>query len=224
MKKMLAMLTAALFVSAAVAQDTPAKSENNGPRGGRGAMMRGGFGGGMRGGMMQMRNQRADAEAELAKKAPEEFAALVKERQAVEEKMQALAKKNDVKLPDADFTRAEKIAAFQKKYEKELAEINEQRKTDPRGAMRKTMELMQKEGIDFGFGGGMRGGADMQKPPAPDASPRENMRAKMEAMIKEKFPEEYAAYLKEKETDPRAAAQKLRELAKKLGAPKPEKK
>ena len=225
-KQMMALLTAVLFVGAAAAQDQPVGPQDNGQRrgGGMRGMMRGGGAG-----MMMLRNPRAEAEAELSKKAPEDFAALVKERQAIEEKMQALAKKNEITLPDADFTRAEKMAAFNKKYEKELEEINAQMRTDPRGAMRKRMELMRKEGIDLGFsfGGGMRGGGqDMRKPAAPEAGPRKNMRAELEAQIKEKFPEEYAAYLKEKETDPRGAALKLRDLAKKLreNAPKPEKK
>ena len=220
--KMMAVLTAVLFVgAAAAAQEQPAKPQGHGFRhgGAHGGMMRGGAG-------MMMRNPRIEAEMALAKKAPEEFAALAKERQAVEEKMQALAKKNDIQLPETDFSRIAKLAAFKKKYEKELEEINAQMKTDPRGAMRRRMELLKKEGIDLGFGG-MRGGHDMRRPAAPEAGPRENMRVKLEEQIKEKFPEEYAAYLKEKETDPNGAAQKLRALAQKLrasAAPQPEKK
>ena len=67
--------------------------------------------------MMMMKDPRTEAEAELAKKYPEEFAKLAKERAEAEKGMQDLAGKAGVKLPMADFTRREKMAEFNKKYE-----------------------------------------------------------------------------------------------------------
>ena len=129
-----------------------------GPGGMRGRM--GGQGGGMR---MQFRDARGEAEKQIAAKFGKEYEALVKERAANEAKLQELAKKAGVTLPQADFTRREKLAAFNKKYEKELKEIEELQKKDFRAAMQKRMELMRKEGIEMPFGGrmgqgGMRGG------------------------------------------------------------------
>ena len=144
---------------------------------------------------------------------------MAKERAANEAKMQELAKKAGVTLPQADFTRREKLAAFNKKYEKELKEIEELQKTDFRAAMQKRMELMRKEGIELPFfGGGMRGG--MRGPGGAEggavANRRGNPRAAMEKMMKEKMPAEFAEYEKLKKEDVRKAQIKFREMAKKL--------
>ena len=189
-----------------------------GPGGMRGRM--GGQGGGMR---MQFRDVRGEAEKQIAAKFGKEYEALVKERAANEAKLQELAKKAGVTLPQADFTRREKLAAFNKKYEKELKEIEELQKKDFRAAMQKRMELMRKEGIEMPFGGrmgqgGMRGG--MRGPVGADgnavAPRRGNPRAAMEKTMKEKMPADFAEYEKLKKQDPRKAQLKFREMAKKM--------
>ena len=215
MTRTVLFLCAALFSAAALAQDPGAFSRDR--RGFGGGPRRGMEGGGM---MMPMRDNRGSAEEELLKKFPEDMAALQKERAAVEEKMQALAGKAEVKLPDADFTVRRKWADFRKKYEKELNEISELRKTDPRASMQKMRELMQKEGISMpGMGGGdmMRGGPGMRPDDNAPADPpaRADMRQQMEEKCKAAYPEEYAEYEKLRKTDPRAADRKLREMLRK---------
>ena len=164
---------------------------------------------------MMMKDPRTDAEAELAGKYPEEFAKLAKARAEAEKGMQELADKAGVKLPMADFTRREKMAEFNKKYESELKEINELRKTDPRAAMKKYFELLEKEGLGFGRGGRMggpgRGGASREEPAAPPV--RKSPRERMEQRVKAELPAEYKEYEELRKTDPAAADEKLRELA-----------
>lgn len=219
-KKFLLLATAAMVsASCAFAQD-----DGGGRMGGRrGGGMRGqrGFGG-QRGGMrMQFRDVRGEAEKQIAAKFGKEYAALAKERAENEAKLQALAKKANVTLPQADFVRREKMAEFNKKYEKELKEIAELQKTDFRAAMRKRMELMKKAGIEMPFGGRMGGMRGQRGPggPGADGAPafrRGNPRAQMEKMMKEKLPADYAEYEKLKKTDPRKSQMKFREMAKKL--------
>lgn len=207
------------FALSLFAQSEPADGDFGGGRGGRegrgGRGGRGRFGG--EGPGMMMKDPRAEAEAELAKKYPEEYAALAKARAEAERGMQELAAKAGVKLPMADFTRREKMAEFNKKYEKELREIKELRKTDPRAAMKRYFELLEKEGLSFGRGGRMggpgRGGDDRGEPPA--APVRKNMREEMEQLVKAELPEEYKEYEELRKTDPRAADIKLRELVRK---------
>lgn len=224
------MLTAT-FVSA---QDAPPTEQNDGNRrgprrergawGGRGGERGGERRGGRGMGMGMMRDMRGEAEKQLAEKYKDEYAVLCKERQENEAKFQALAKKAEVKLPEADFTRREKYAAFEKKYEKELKEINELAKKDFRAAMQKRMELMKKEGFEMpSFGGGPRG-PGMGMGPGGDRGPRDgapearrgNPRQQMEKAMKEKFPADYAEYEKLKQSDPSAARDKLRVMAQKL--------
>lgn len=219
-KKILLSTAAIVFsVTCIFAQE----GSNNGRWGGGGrrggmGMMRGGGprGGGMR---MQFRDMRGEAEKQIAAKFGKEYEALAKERAANEAKMQELAKKAGVTLPQADFTRREKMAAFEKKYEKELKEIAELQKTDFRGAMQKRMELMKKEGIEMPFmrgnrrPGEMRGESSNGDTPAPR---RGNPRATMEKMMKEKLAADYAEYEKLKKNDPGKAREKFREMAGKL--------
>ena len=147
--KLLLLACLVPFALSLFAQGEP-PAFGEGPGGGRGG--RGGHGGGRGGrrfggegpGMMMMKDPRTEAEAELAKKYPEEFAKLAKARAEAEKGMQDLAGKAGVKLPMADFTRREKMAEFNKKYESELKEINELRKTDPRAADMKLRELTGK--------------------------------------------------------------------------------
>jgi len=213
------------FALSLFAQMDPAPAGRGGFGGGPGG--RGGFrsgnrfGGGEGPGMM-MRDTRGDAEAELAAKYPEEFAKLVQARAEAEKGMQELASKAGVTLPMADFTRRAKMAEFNKKYEAELKEIGELRKTDPRTAMKKYFELLEKEGLSFGrpgAGGGRMGSGFGGREPGsedPAAPVRMSPREKMEQMVKTELPEEYKAYEELRKSDPRAADQKLRELARKV--------
>ena len=210
------------FALSLFAQMNPAPAgRGGGPGGGRGGFRSGGrFGGGEGPGMM-MRDTRGDAEAELAAKYPEEFAKLVQARAEAEKGMQELASKAGVTLPMADFTRRAKMAEFNKKYEAELKEIGELRKTDPRAAMKKYFELLEKEGLSFGRPGGGRmgpgfGGGREPGSEDPAAPVRMSPREKMEQMVKAELPEEYKAYEELRKSDPRAADQKLRELARKV--------
>ena len=141
MKKILLSVTTVILAAVCVF----AQAENNNRRWGGGR--RGGMNGGRGGMRMQFRDMRGEAEKQIAAKFGKEYEALAKERAANEAKMQELAKKAGVTLPQADFIRREKMAAFEKKYEKELKEIAELQKTDFRAAMQKRMELMKKEGI-----------------------------------------------------------------------------
>lgn len=223
-RKIMLWTTAAVLSAGCIfAQDNAEGERRGGMRGGmRGpGGMRGRMGGqGMR---MQFRDARGEAEKQIAAKFSKEYEALVKERAANEAKLQELAKKAGVTLPQADFTRREKLAAFNKKYEKELKEIEELQKTDFRAAMQKRMELMRKEGIEMPFGGrmgqgGMRGG--MRGPGGADGGAvvprRGNPRAAMEKTMKEKLPADFAEYEKLQKEDPRKAQMKFREMAKKL--------
>lgn len=220
-RKMKLFLCLFPFALSLFAQMDSAPAGRGGP-GGRGGGFRSGsrFGGEGGPGMM-MRDTRGDAEAELAAKYPEEFAKLVQARAEAEKGMQELAAKAGVTLPMADFTRRAKMAEFNKKYEAELKEIGELRKTDPRGAMKKYFELLEKEGLSFGrpgagrmgpgFGGGREPGSE-----GPAAPVRMGPREKMEQMVKAGLPEEYKEYEELRKSDPASADQKLRELARKL--------
>ena len=220
MIRKIVLFTAVAVISAGCifAQDNAEGERRGGMRGG----MRGRMGGGQGGMRMQFRDARGEAEKQIAAKFNKEYEALVKERAANEAKFQELAKKAGVTLPQADFIRREKLAAFNKKYEKELKEIEELQKTDFRAAMQKRMELMRKEGIEMPFGGRMGGQGGMRGPrgaeggveaPAPR---RGNPRAAMEKTMKEKMPADFAEYEKLKKEDPRKANIKFREMAKKL--------
>lgn len=212
------------FALSLFAQMEPAGGEpGGGDRGGRGGRFggRGGRGGrfGGEGPGMMMKDPRSEAETEIAKKYPEEFAKLAKARSEAEKGMQELAGKAGVTLPMADFTRREKMAEFNKKYEKELKEIDELRKSDPRAAMRKYFELLEKEGLSFGRGpggrmGSGRGGAGA--PEEPEAPVRKSPRERLEQRVKTELPEDYKEYEELRKNDPAAADKKLRELAEKI--------
>lgn len=164
-----------------------------------------------------MNGGRAQAEAELQKKAPEKFAELVKEREALEAKFQALAKANDVKLPMTQEARAAKIAEFNKKHEKELAEIRQEMRTDREGAMKKLRALYEQEGLEMMPMFGMR--ERTEKPDSKEnAGPRENPQARMREEIKKAYPEEFAKLEELRKKDPAAFRDAFRKLAAKYRA------
>ena len=98
-----------------------------------------------------------DAAKTLKEKYPAEMAEIDALRKESFEKMKAanakfaeLAKKANIELPGAkrmEFKK--KMDEFKKKYEKELKEIAELRKTDKKAAGAKFRELLKKEGIQF---------------------------------------------------------------------------
>ena len=216
-KKVLLFVCLVPFALSLLAQAGPGGDGEFGGRGGEFGGRGGRFGGEGRG--MMRKDSRAEAEAELAKKYPEEYAKLVQARAEAEKGMQELAEKAGVTLPMADFTRRQKMAEFNKKYEAELKEIEELRKSDPRAAGKKYFELLEKEGLGFGrpgFGGRMGSGSEAGGEEPADPPVRKSMREKLEQKVKAELPEEYKEYEELRKSDPGAADKKLRELAKKL--------
>ncbi len=223
-----ALVSTLTLFSAIAADDTPAadNTNQNSPQadanGGRrnGRQGRGGDRG------MDRRDPRAEAEALIKAKFPEEYAAIEKLRAEADTKLKELAKKAGVEIPK---TYAEQLAELKEKYPKEMAEIEELRKTDRMGAMRKMRELAEKAGIQLSFGrpGGMGGGPGMgpggpggredgeQATTAPRMNPMQQLRE-----LRRKFPKEMAAIEELRKTDPEAARAKIQELSAKLEAEK----
>ncbi len=102
------------------------------------------------------------------------------------------------------------LERLKSQYPNEVAEIEALRATDPEGAGNKMRELMSKAGFSRG---GMRGGF----PGMPSQEPATESNDAILARLKEKFPEEFAAYEELKKTDPEKAALKLQELLDKAG-------
>lgn len=94
---------------------------------------------------------------QLKEKYPQEMAevdALRKESfekmKAANEKFAELAKKANIELPGAKMMEfKKKMDEFNKKYEKELKEIRELRKTDKKAAREQFQALLKQEGIEF---------------------------------------------------------------------------
>lgn len=99
----------------------------------------------------------AEINKQLKEKYPQEMAEVEALRKESFEKMKAanakfaeLAKKANIELPGAKHMEfKKKMDEFKKKYEKELKEIAELRKTDKKAAGAKFRELLKKEGIQF---------------------------------------------------------------------------
>lgn len=214
-------LFSAIAADDAPAADTPSQDVSGGRREGRqGRGERGERGG------MDRRDPRAEAEAQIKAKFPEEYAAIEKMRAEADAKLKELAKKAGVEIPK---TYAEQMAELKEKYPKEMAEIEELRKTDRMAAMRKMRELAEKAGIQLNFGrpGGMGGGPGMGMGPggpgheggeqavAPRMNPMQQLRE-----LRRKFPKEMAAIEELRKTDPEAARVKIQELTAKLEAGK----
>lgn len=99
------------------------------------------------------------------------------------------------------------LEQLKEKYPKEVAEIEKLQASSPEQARSKMFELMRKAGPEMGFGGfrGRRGERERNI----------DLTGEQLAELKAKFPKEFAEYEKLKESDPRKAEEKLRELAKK---------
>lgn len=102
------------------------------------------------------------------------------------------------------------LERLKSQYPNEVAEIEALRATDPEGAGTKMRELMSKAGFSRG---GMRGGF----PGMPSQEQATESNDAILARLKEKFPEEFAAYEELRKTDPEKAALKLQELLDKAG-------
>lgn len=209
-------LFSAIAADDAPATDTPAQDVSGGRREGR-------QGRGERGGMNR-RDPRAEAEAQIKAKFPEEYAAIEKMRAEADAKLKELAKKAGVEIPK---TYAEQMADLKEKYPKEMAEIEELQKTDRMAAFRKMRELAEKAGIQLNFGrpGGMGGGPGMgpggpgREGAEPAVAPRTNPMQQLRE-LRRKFPQEMAAIEELRKTDPAAARVKILELTAKLEAGK----
>ena len=144
------------------------------------------------GGGFNRQNPRAEAEEQLKKQFPAEYAEVEKLRASSEEKLQALAKKANVKLPETMETMRVKMAAVREKYKAEFAEIDKLRETDPRAAMDRTREIYKKEGVEFGGMMGMgRGGMTGERSEQPQVQRRTNSIDKLN-QVRRKYPEEMA--------------------------------
>ena len=212
--------------SAAEEETVPAPPEfrqgSDGQSGGRHSGRPGGWNREGRRGMMGIPvDPRAEAEAKIKEKFPEEYAAVEKLRAEAEAKLQELAKKAGVEIPK---TLSEQLAELKAKYPKEMAEIEELGKTDRRAAFQKTRELAEKAGIQLsmpGMGGrpGMPGRGD-NSDDAPPPPPRENPMRQLR-LLRQKFPKEMAEVDRLRRSDPEAARAKTQELLEKLEAEQP---
>lgn len=237
MKQTFALLLAVcLTAGAAIAQDNPAdnNTENQGRRSSQRFRQRGGERNGNGPGMMMRmpgpfmngmssaQDPRAEAEAKIKEKFPEVYAEIVKQRKALEEKLQALAGKAEVKLPLSEEARREKMQEFRSKYAKELSEIETLRKSDPRGAMEKMRALLEKEGLDMPFMSGHRSfrgpgsGASGDKTQETDSPPppRVNRMEEMREELKARYPEKFAQVESLREENPREYRKQFMELVK----------
>ncbi|MDR0933180.1 MAG: hypothetical protein LBM70_09215 [Victivallales bacterium] len=172
-----------------------------------------------RGNRRNWSNPRADAEAKIKEKFPEEYAQVEKMRADAEAKLRELAKKAGVEIPK---TMQEQLAELKVKYPKEMTEIDELRKTDMWAAMRKTQELAEKAGITLNTGrrgGGTPGfGRDnnTDTPPAPRVNQLNLLK-----QLRERFPAQMSEIDALRKTDPAAARKKMKELSDKLKADQP---
>ncbi|MBQ9772891.1 MAG: hypothetical protein IJW23_13805 [Lentisphaeria bacterium] len=121
--------------------DRPGNRRNGGDRPGFRSREQGrrGFGWGAR------QNPRAAAEKKLKAQFPNEFAEIERLRAEAEKKLQALAKKANIELPAPPKSMEERMADLKKKYPKEMKEIEDLQRTDPRAAFTKLRALMMKE-------------------------------------------------------------------------------
>ncbi len=101
------------------------------------------------------------------------------------------------------------LERLKNQYPTEFAEIEKLRESDPDAAQNKIRELMSKSGFSRGPMRGMPPGMADRRTAEPDAETL--------AKLKEKYPDEFAAYEELKKTEPEKAALQLRELLVKAG-------
>ena len=167
-------------------------------------------------------NSRNAAEEQIKAKYPAEYAAIVKLREEAENRMQALAKKGNITLPDTPETLRKKFQLVREKYKAEFEEIQKLRRTDRRAAMERTMEIYKREGLTFprmgmGFGPGRNQGSSMQGENTPPPPPRRgNPMMERLKLLRKTYPEEMQKLDSLRRSDPAAYRQGLRALSKKF--------
>lgn len=154
---------------------------------------------------------RAVVEAKLKKEYPEEYAKIEQARLNVEDQLQALAKKANVKLPDTPETMRLRMEQLKNKFPKEFAEIEKLRKEDPRAANEKMQELAKKAGIDLPLPPRRRG---PKGEPGRFGNPMPELRRR--------FPEKMRELDKIRRSSPVEYRTQIRELMKKMEAEKAE--
>ena len=199
---------------------------------------RGGFGGGDRGegfrqngfgasqfggqgGFGARQNSRTTAEEQIKKLFPAEYAEVEKLRAGIEDKLQELAKKGNVTLPESMDSLRIKTAAIREKYKTEFAEIDKLREVDPMAALERTREIYQKEGLEFGsFMGGGRGGMTMGGGEQAQVQAPQHRTNPMEKLnlIRQKYPEEFAKIQDLRQSNPEEYRKQLQALVAKYDA------
>ena len=152
---------------------------------------------------------RAVIEAKLKKEYPEEYAKIEQARLNVEEQLQALAKKANVKLPATPETTRLRMEQLKSKFPKECEEIEKLRKDDPRAADEKMRELAKKAGIELPAPPRPRG---PKGGPGRDGNPMPELRRR--------YPEKMRELDRLRRTSPEEYRVQVRELLKKLDAEK----
>ncbi len=177
----------------------------------------GGFGGdrGGQGGFGARQNPRTTVEEQIKKLYPAEYAEVEKLRVTTEEKLQELAKKADLKLPESMETIRAKMTAIREKYKTEFAEIDKLRETDLRAAMERTREIYQKEGLDFSPAAMGRGMTN--EPAAQTPTQRANPMEKLN-QVRQKYPEEFAKIQALRRDNPEEYRKQLQALVAKYDA------
>ena len=179
---------------------------------------------GMRGGYNTFTsgNSRNAAEEQIKAKYPAEYAAIVKLREEAENRMQALAKKGNITLPDTPETLRKKFQLVREKYKAEFEEIHKLRQTDRRAAMERTMEIYKREGLTFprmgtGFTPGRNQGGSMQEGNTPPPPPRRaNPMMERMKLLRKTYPAEMQKLDSLRRSDPAAYRQGLRALSQKF--------
>lgn len=199
---------------------------------------RGGFGGGDRGegfrqngfgasqfgglgGFGARQNSRTTAEEQIKKLFPAEYAEVEKLRAGIEDKLQELAKKGNVTLPESMDSLRIKTAAIREKYKTEFAEIDKLREVDPMAALERAREIYQKEGLEFGsFMGGGRGGMTMGGGEQAQVQAPQHRTNPMEKLnlIRQKYPEEFAKIQDLRQSNPEEYRKQFQALVAKYDA------
>ncbi len=208
---------------------TPSPFSGRGPesgwRGGRERGGRDGFGGGrdLRGG--NRGNSRNAVEAKLKTDFASEYAEITKLRIEAQNKLEALARKAKVTLPEDWNSYQLKLEALRLsgKYKAEFEKIDAlMKKGEIRAALSETSQIAKKEGIEppaFGPRAGWdgRGAPGGEMPGEPARGGRDNPLQKLRE-VRRKYPEEVKKLEAIRRDDPRAYRDGIRKLIEKYDA------
>lgn len=158
-------------------------------------------------------NPRTEALEKIKAAYPAEFAQIEKMQADVETKLQELAKKANITLPDTPEVMMKKMQAVREKYKKEFEEIQQLWRTDPVLAREKMKDIFAKEGINMPQFSGNRPPQAVQKDPPRrrNDSPFEKIR-----QARKKYPEEMKKIEAYRETDRAKYQTELRALIKRM--------